>query len=91
MSEGVTSTAGLMAVARVVADQLRGMTYNGRNMRVWASGTSVRFDVPGRFQNAPSEAQCIVELVRVGPGKQSIVKADRKFAAAMEQRVRSAL
>lgn len=95
----VTSEAGLAGIASVVARDLRGTTWADRRMRVWASGSSVRFEVPGRFSGAPSEAQCIVDLLRVGSGR-SVVKArpfagdsyyDPKFASAMESRVRLAL
>lgn len=103
----ITSTAGLMKIASAVARELKqsGMTWGdtsraqGRAVRIWSSGTSVRFEVPARFQGVPSDAQAIVELHLVGPdrSKTSVgpfagdMHYDKRFGEAMEQRVRQVL
>lgn len=105
--EEITSTAGLMEIAAAVAHELKrsGMTWGdtsrarGRNVRIWSSGTSVRFEVPSRYQGHPSDAQAIVDLVLVGPDR-SLTRVgpfagdsfyDKRFGEAMEQRVRQVL
>ena len=106
-SEEVTSTAGLMKIAEAVARELKqsGMTWGdssrarGRAVRIWNSGTSVRFEVPGRFQGAPSDAQAIVDLHLVGPDRARTsvgpfagdTHYDKRFGEAMEERVRQVL
>ena len=106
-SDDVTSTAGLMKIATAVARELKqsGMTWGdtsrarGRAVRIWSSGTSVRFEVPSRFQGAPSDSQAIVELLLVGPdrSKTSVgpfagdTHYDKRFGEAMEERVRQVL
>ena len=97
--EEVTSTAGLMAIASAVARQLRGTTWKDQHVRVSSSGTQVRFTTPSRYQGYPSDHECIVDLLLVGPSR-SIMKTqpfagaqgyDKKFGEAMEQRVRQVL
>ena len=99
----VTSTAGLMTIASAVARELKrsGMTWGdtsrarGRDVRIWSSGTSVRFEVPSRYQGHPSDAQAIVELFLVGPDRSQTsvgpfagdTHYDKRFGEAMEQRV----
>lgn len=106
-SEEVTSTAGLMKIAAAVARELKqsGMTWGdtsrgrGRAVRIWSSGSSVRFEVPSRFQGAPSDAQAIVDLHLVGPDRSNTsvgpfagdMHYDKRFGEAMEQRVRQVL
>lgn len=103
----VTSTAGLMQIASAVARELKrsGMTWGdtsrarGRSVRIWSSGTSVRFEVPGRFAGQPSDSQAIVELHLVGPDRSNTsvgpfagdMHYDKRFGEAMDQRVQQVL
>ena len=103
----ITSTAGLMEIAAAVTRELKksGMTWGdtsrarGRNVRIWSSGTSIRFEVPSRYQGHPSDAQAIVELILVGPERSLTTVGpfagdqhyDKRFGEAMEQRVRQVL
>jgi hypothetical protein len=103
----VTSTAGLMAIAAAVARELKrsGMTWGdtsrerGRTVRIWSSGSSIRFEVSSRYQGHPSDAQAIVDLILVGRDRSKTrvgpfagdAHYDKRCGEAMEERVRQAL
>lgn len=101
---GVSDTAGLMGIATLVARLLRDETVDwgtpSKPVRISSSGTQVRFILPPRTREASrSDSECIVDLISISP-KKLITKAtpfagdghfDKRFGAAMEQRVRNVL
>jgi hypothetical protein len=96
-----------MEIAAAVARELKrsGMTWGdtsrarGRDVRIWSSGTSIRFVVSSGYQGQGSDEQAIVNLNLVGPDRSNTSVGpfagdshyDKRFGEAMEQRVRQVL